>query len=171
MWKFIKLCLKIITGISDATTLLNAVTAKVGLITFLGLEFLNYARKSMIYEVNYLKKMWFEEKSVEIFPNPQWKDFDNLPTSYEAWVSIRKGKISGRLVGGNHYSFFQLLNTSYSMEFNESIVLFETYKYNKRKIHQCLYQMKLHGLFDKISGLIIGYCILGHLITPLIHFL
>lgn len=150
---------KIITGISDATTLLNAITAKTKMITFVGLEFLNYAQQPMIYEIDHLKKMWFKGSDVEIEPNPNWKDFDNLPTSYKNWISIRRGKVSGKLVGGNHYSFFQLLHTPYSMGFDDSIVLFETYKYNKRKIHQCLYQMKLHGVFDKINGLIMGYCL------------
>jgi len=42
---------KVITGISDATTLLNPIYAKTGLITFLGPEFTDFALEPMTYEV------------------------------------------------------------------------------------------------------------------------
>jgi muramoyltetrapeptide carboxypeptidase len=150
---------KVITGISDATTLLTAITAKTGLITFLGSEFTDFGLEPMEFEIGWMKKAWFEGRMGEIKPNPKWRDFDGLPTSYAGWQTIRPGKTKGRLVGGNFSSFFQLLHTPYAPELNDSILLFETYKWPKRAIHQGIVLLRLHGLLDRIGGMIVGYCL------------
>lgn len=149
---------KIVCGISDATTLLDAITAKTGLITFLGTEFFTHAKEDMSYEFEYMEKAWLVGEIGEIKPNPNWINFDKFPTSYKGWQTIRSAKATGRLIGGNFSSYAQLLNTEYMPELEGNILLMETYMLSKKQIHKALMQLRLKKVFDKISGFIIGYC-------------
>jgi muramoyltetrapeptide carboxypeptidase len=74
-------------------------------------------------------------------------------------MGVKPGKAKGRLAGGNFTSFYQLLDTPYAMKFEQAIMVMETYRFKKRGIHQALQKLRLHGLFDQISGLILGYCL------------
>lgn len=150
---------KIITGISDATTLLSAITAKTKLITFLGIEFLDFATHDKQYELSYLKKAWFDGTIGEIKNNPQWCDLKHTPTNYKQWQTIRGGSAEGQLMGGNSESFIQLLDTPYALFFPESILFLETYKLPKKKIHKTLMQLRLRNVFEKTNGIILGYCL------------
>jgi len=149
---------KIICGISDATTILNAITAKTGLITFLGMEYLTFAEEEMDYEFEYMQKAWFKGEIGEIKENLNWRNLDNCPTKYNGWQTIKPGQAEGRLIGGNFSSYAQLLNTEYMTELNDNILMMETYMFNKKQIHKSLMQLRLKGVFNKVSGLIIGYC-------------
>jgi len=150
---------KIIAGISDATTILSAITARTQLITFLGLEFLDFAAHDMEYELHYLEKAWFEGTIGAVNGNPKWHDLNNTYTNYKTWQTIRSGSAEGRLIGGNSASFMQLLGTKYELLLPESILFLETYKLPKKQIHKTFMQLKLHGFFDKIQGLLLGYCL------------
>ncbi len=149
---------KIVCGISDATTLLDAITAKTGLITFLGTEFFTHAKEDMSYEYEYMEKAWFLGEIGEIKPNPNWTNFDKFPTRYKEWRTIRPGRATGRLIGGNFSSYAQLLDTEYMPELNGNILIMETYMFHKKQIHKALMQLRLKRVFEKISGFIIGYC-------------
>jgi muramoyltetrapeptide carboxypeptidase len=150
---------KVIAGISDATTLMNPILAKTGLITFLGLEFLDFAEQSMPYEVDSIKKAWFDGELGEIRANPQWRNFDGLPTAYRERLTIREGQASGQIVGGNYSSFAQLCHTEYLPDLEGAILVVEHYLNGKAGIHRSFAQLRLWGVLDKIKGLIIGYCL------------
>ena len=158
-YELIKQNPKIICGISDATTLLNSITAKTGLITFLGIEFLDFENQPMTYEVEYIKRAWLEGSIGEIKPNPNWRDFENNPTSYRGWQCIREGNVEGVLIGGNFSSFAQLYHTEYMPKVEGSIITMECFRFSKKAVHQSLSQLRLWGTFDKINGLIVGYCL------------
>ncbi len=150
---------KIIAGISDATTLLSPITAKTGLVTFLGFEWLDFGLYDMPYHLDSIKRAWFDGTVGAIEANPNWRDLKGTFTSYSSWQTIRPGVAEGPLVGGNSESFIQLLATPYELSLPNQILFVETYKQPKKRIHKTLMQLKLHGLFDKISGLIMGYCV------------
>lgn len=150
---------KIISGISDATTLLSSITAKTGLVTFLGLEFLDFASHDMDYEVDSITQQWFSGAVPKFEPNPDWRELDNTFTTYAGWQTIRPGKAEGRLVGGNLESFLQLVGTEYELSFPHKILFFETYKLPKKQIHKALMQLKMRGVFEGANGLIMGYCL------------
>lgn len=158
-YELIKQHPKVIAGISDATTLLNPIFAKTGLITFLGPEFTDFALEPMTYEIESMKQAWFDGNMGDIKPNPNWRDFDGLPTSYKGWATIRPGVAEGHIIGGNYSCFTQLYHTEYAPDITGSLLVVECYKYSKRDIHGALARLKFWGAFDKISGLIIGYCI------------
>jgi len=149
---------KIVCGISDGTTLLNSITAKTGLVTFLGMEFFEYANREMKYEFEYMKKAWFDGRIGEVKPNPNWTNFDQLPTRYAGWRTIKPGAAEGRLVGGNFLCFAQLMNTPYMPELTGNILVVETYNQHKKQIHRSLMRLRITGAFKEISGLVIGYC-------------
>lgn len=80
-YELIKKHPKIITGISDATTLLNPIFAKTGLMTFLGLEFTDFGRMPMMYEIQQIKKTLFAGEIGAVEENSAWHDFQNNPTT------------------------------------------------------------------------------------------
>ncbi len=150
---------KVLTGISDATTLLNAINRKTGLVSFLGMELTDFGIEEMDYEIEWMRKVWFEEGPINYWQNSNWRDFDNLPNRYRGWREIKPGRAEGKLVGGNLSSFYSLLNTPYMPETKDNILVIETYKLAKKQIHQALQALRLKGFLDEISGLIIGYLI------------
>ncbi|HLC48848.1 MAG TPA: S66 peptidase family protein [Candidatus Andersenbacteria bacterium] len=150
---------KIISGISDATTLLTAITAKTGLVTFLGLEILDYADYKMNYTTQAMQNAWFDGGPQTIQPNPNWKELKENFTRYTGWQTIREGVATGQLFGGNSESYIQLLNTPYELRIPQGILFLETYKLPKKQIHKTLIQLQLRGILDDIAGLIVGYCL------------
>ena len=154
-YELIKKNPKIITGISDATTLLSAITAKTGPITFL--EILDFADRDMPYTLESIRRMLFDGTPGEIHANPNWKEFDGITHAYTGWQSIKPGVAEGVLVGGNIQSFMQLVGTEYELSSAGAIVFFEAYKLPKKQIHKSLMQLKLRGYFDIVAGMVVGY--------------
>lgn len=151
---------KIITGISDCTTLLNPLHAKTGLITFHGFEFSSFGYPdSRPFETVSLKQTFFDGRVGELHPNPSWRDWRDTPTSYSGWSTFREGTATGHLIGGNYSGFSHSLHTPYLPELEGALLFLEAYKFDKRDLHSALTSLRLHGVFDKIAGLIMGYCV------------
>lgn len=150
---------KVVAGLSDSSTLLNAITAKTGLLTFHGFELMDFAHHDMAYTTQNLKQIWFDEWSGDYRPNPGWRDLEGDPTTYSGWREIKPGRATGTAVGGNSDAFMQLVGTPYCPPMDGSILFLETYRLQKRHIQALLATLKLKGAFDSIQGLIIGYCL------------
>ncbi len=150
---------KIISGISDATTILNPIFVKTGLITFLGLEFTMFGWLPMDYTYEQIEKTWFEGTLKEVTLNPKWKNYDDLPTTYNGWQTIRPGTAKGRIIGGNLGSITYLSGTDYYPSLDQNIFVFEGYRMHKKAIHHRLISMRLRGEFKRLSGIIVGYCL------------
>lgn len=148
---------KIIAGISDSTTLLTPITDRTGLITFHGIEFLQYAEYDMQYQVETLQRAWFDGSLGQYSQNDGWKDLKGHKSSYTGWESFQKGSAVGEIVGGNSTCFQYFLNTDYQPDMAGKILVLEGYMKPKREIHRLLMQYKIRRAFDEISGLIIGY--------------
>lgn len=148
---------KIISGISDGTTLLTPITKNTGLITFLGLEFLQYAAFDMAYQVESIEHAWFNGALGKIRPNSDWKDLKGFYNEYSGWQAIQKGTAEGIITGGNATCFGYFLNTKWQPDLKDKILVLEGYKKSKREIHRILKEYKIRGAFDDISGLILGY--------------
>jgi muramoyltetrapeptide carboxypeptidase len=150
---------KILAGLSDSSTLLNAVTARTGLVTFHGFELLDFTQHEMPYTTRSIKQVWFDQWSGEYHPNPDWRDLEGDKTTYAGWRVIKPGSGRGAAVGGNSDAFMQLVGTDYCPPLDGSILFLETYRLQKRHIQALLATLKLRGVFDSIHGLIIGYCL------------
>jgi muramoyltetrapeptide carboxypeptidase len=151
---------KIVAGISDSSTLLNAITAKSGLITYHGFEFLDYAGdRDLTYAEGSLREVLFEGHPRNYRPNPCWRDFEDEITSYRGWRAIRHGEATGKAVGGNSDAVRQLFGTQYLSPLAGNILVIESYRLQKRHLDATFNELRLRGAFDGLAGMIIGYCL------------
>lgn len=97
---------------------------------------------------------------------------ENSPESFESLLSIlekgtvkhtwmasnrnKNGEASGKLVGGNMSIVYSLLGTPYCPNFENNILFFEDLSEQVYHIDRMIQAFKLAGVFEQISGLIIG---------------
>jgi len=141
---------KILVGFSDITSLLNAIYAKTGLITFHGpvgkVDWTDYTtkhfRKGLSYQDPY---------TLDIPKNDLCEDCNSLSV-------ISPGKATGRLLGGNLSVLTAMMGSDYTPDWEGNILLLEDIGEDVYRIDRMLTQLKLNGVFDKISGLVFGQC-------------
>ncbi|MDQ0592238.1 muramoyltetrapeptide carboxypeptidase [Chryseobacterium ginsenosidimutans] len=68
----------------------------------------------------------------------------------------KRGIIAGELVGGNLALIYALLGTKYSFDFRGKILFIEDIGENFYALDRMIMSLELAGVFNKISGLIIG---------------
>lgn len=68
----------------------------------------------------------------------------------------RAGFAEGRLVGGNLALVYALLGTKYGFKFDNSILFIEEVGENFYALDRMITSLKLAGVFNKISGLVVG---------------
>tara|TARA_R110000868_G_scaffold8205_3_gene42515 strand:- start:111357 stop:112388 length:1032 start_codon:yes stop_codon:yes gene_type:complete len=148
---------KIFVGFSDITSLLLAIHAKTGLITFhgpMGIE------PWPAFTVDNLKQVLFEGKALT-FKNPKPKidkQVDNIKTdSYETHV-VRSGTATGKLLGGNLTVLTALLSTQYQPDWKESILFVEDVGVSYYQIDRMLAQLQSAGVLKQIKGFVFGEC-------------
>lgn len=150
---------KIFLGISDGTTLLNPIFSKTGLITYHGpdLIFTFGLPMSPIIKENLIKTL-FEGKEGQLSPNQNWKGLDKLNKNkkYQGWRCIRKGKASGRLIGGNITCLENLDNTEFRPDYKKAILFLEAYMVSIEDIDMVLTHFRQAKVFSEINGLILG---------------
>ncbi len=139
---------KIFIGVSNPTILLNAINTMTGLITFHG--------PSIVWDFG-------EENGLCKFTdNHLWSEICNgnkkhiIKDEDHTWISLKKGKASGELVGGNLISIQTLLGTKYEPDWNEKIFFFEDIGKQIERIDLMLTHFEDAGVFNKINGMIIG---------------
>ncbi|WP_371068973.1 S66 peptidase family protein [Sediminibacillus sp. JSM 1682029] len=161
---------KIVMGYSDVTALLLSLYAKTGLATFYGpaiipsfgefpemlpkgLEFFQHVvtkQKNAPYTLEIPEK-WTDEMLDWHTQNRAKKMYIN-----EGWNCLREGKTTGKLIGGNLNTMSGFLNTEYFPDLTDSILFIED-SFKDMAVEERLFSMlKVSGIFDKISGLIVG---------------
>lgn len=68
----------------------------------------------------------------------------------------KQGTIEGELVGGNLALIYALLGTKYSFDFKDKILFIEDIGENFYALDRMIMSLELAGVFNKISGLIVG---------------
>ena len=68
----------------------------------------------------------------------------------------KQGTIEGELVGGNLALIYALLGTKYSFDFKDKILFIEDIGENFYALDRMIMTLELAGVFNKISGLIVG---------------
>lgn len=142
-YKVIKKHPKPIMGYSDITVLLETIYKKTGIITFHGPSFLSFGG-------NYGEKCMQEFKKAFVE-----KDFSDFLDS--KLKCIRKGDCKGRIIGTNLECSLYIMNTKYFPNLKNNIFAVERYITSVSETYNHFYQLKQLGVFDKISGLLIGY--------------
>ncbi|MEG2893286.1 MAG: LD-carboxypeptidase [Clostridium sp.] len=161
---------KIIIGYSDVTALLLGIYAKTGVTTYYGPaiaasfgEFPPFVDETYQYFSNILveakdypytlptPKMWTDE-----FIN--WVEQDSGKTGNpNKLVTLQGGKSTGRLIGGNLNTISGIWGTPYMPEIRDGdILLIEDCLKDAATIERSFSHLKLSGIFNKISGLILG---------------
>lgn len=160
-WDLIRENPKIITGISDSTTILAPITEKTGLITYHGTEFIKtWGLGLSKFEVNNIKATWFNgNPNKTVKHNKDWSILKptDVKESTQIWQVFRHGKASGRLCGGNITCTMFLDGTEYGNDYSNKILILEAYDWKDESLHAGLNALRLRGVFKQIKGLILGY--------------
>jgi len=137
---------KPILGFSDVCVLLNAITAKTHLVTFHGP---NVAGK--LFETRHA--------NLSLLTNEHHSTTLNVLGNTESVNTkvIRGGVAEGRLFGGNLTTFvLGLLGSPYMPQFEQGIFFWESASERPQIIDQYLAALRNAGMFNKLSGMIIG---------------
>lgn len=141
-YKLIRSNPKIIIGYSDITNLILAITKKTGLITFHG------PNLSKFFQINSVSKKFL----ISLITKQKTK----LPKDFKV---IKHGSASGKLLGGNLFVINSLAATDYNIDFKNAILFWEDIDEGLSTIEFQLNQLKLNGILDKISGMVIGHIV------------
>ncbi|MCC7570732.1 LD-carboxypeptidase [Candidatus Micrarchaeota archaeon] len=176
---------KTVCGFSDMTTLLNAINAKTGLVTYYGptFNFFGVPKSEKIEEtINSFYQCLFVEGNYKIMPSEKW--FDKIKTNnikimpsdspaepssvdfvYQGkdfrnegyWV-INEGETEGGIIGGNLDTLNIIKGTEYMPNPEGRILLVEDtyYEYFLRYFNRYLQALLNLPEFKKIAGLVIG---------------
>lgn len=144
---------KVIVGYSDVTSLLLAINAKTGLITFHGPVGTSEWKD---FSVKYFKSILMDGKMVSM-NNPK-KVEDTLTQIDDRVNTIRKGKAKGRLLGGNLTVLTTIIGSGYLPEWDDSILFLEEVNEGIYRVDRMLTQMKLAGILDQLNGFVFGKC-------------
>ncbi|MCF7798069.1 MAG: LD-carboxypeptidase [Lentisphaeria bacterium] len=144
---------KIIMGYSDITSLLIAIYAKTGVVTFHGPVGISTWNE---YSTDFVKQILFDGKMVTM-ENPR-KIGDNLTQTDDRILTITPGTTKGRLVGGNLSVLTAMLGSDYLPDWKNAILFLEEVGEDIYRVDRMLTQLKLAGVLDQISGFVFGKC-------------
>lgn len=143
---------KIIMGFSDITSLLNAIYAKTGLVTFHGpVGNSSWGPFSMKYVKSVLMDPDHYNSDENVF-----KPYDRIK---DAPVVIRPGKAKGVLVGGNMAVLTAMMGSDFLPSWENKILFLEETAEEPYRLDRMITQLKLAGVLDRISGFVFGKCI------------
>ena len=168
-YEYIKKHPKIIIGFSDITALLLAIYAKTGLVTFYGPDiassfgelppFADWTFESFNSFVNGISVPYNYEMPIAWTDEfIDWSEQDRSKEQYSnQWVCVKQGTCQGRLIGGNLNTMEGFFGTEYMPVINKGDILFiEDAEKDAYTIERSFSLLKLAGVFDKVSGIILG---------------
>jgi muramoyltetrapeptide carboxypeptidase len=138
---------KIFVGYSDITALQLAIFKKTGLVTFSGpmLAVDIYSNFDGFAEDFFWRILTSREKKIEI-KNPNGVELNTL----------KSGKATGTLLGGNLSLIASIMGTKYQPSFNDSVLVIEDIGEEPYRIDRYLSQLKNSGVLYKINACILG---------------
>lgn len=161
---------KLVVGYSDVTAILLALFAKTGITTFYGPalvpsfgEFEPLVNDTYRYFERYF--MHESEPPYEVPMPPFWSDepVNWLEKTTEKglfkneWMTGRSGVAEGRLIGGNMNTMYGFIGSTYFPEIEQGdILLIEDCMKDASIVEKNFAMLKVHGVFDKVSGIILG---------------
>jgi muramoyltetrapeptide carboxypeptidase len=138
---------KVLLGFSDITSLLIAITAKTGLITFHG-PVGNSGWND--FTTDYFTRVLIK-KEATIYSYPE---ADN-----DAHYTINSGKAEGVLIGGNLTVLAGIIGSDYLPSWENKILFLEETGEEPYRIDRMLTQLKLAGVLNNIKGFVFGKCV------------
>ncbi len=150
-YEMIKQNPKILVGFSDITSLLLAIYAKTGLITFHG-----PVGKSdwTDYTTQHFKEILSGNRAATLdIPS---KD---ICSNCDAHQVITPGKATGRLLGGNLSVLTAMIGSDYLPDWENNILFLEDVGEDIYRIDRMITQLKISGILEQLSGFIFGQCV------------
>lgn len=161
---------KIVIGYSDVTAILLALYAKTNIPTYYGPALIpSFGEFEPLVSITYRYfEQYFCHATVpyKIEPSPFWSDEKINWLTYSGtrkklymneWRAIGSGKVVGRLIGGNNNTMYGFIGTPYFPAIKEGdILLIEDSAKSIDIVEKNLAMLKLHGIFDKVSAILIG---------------
>ena len=138
---------KIFIGYSDITSLHLAIWQKTGVVTFSGsMVAVEMGKGIDQFTENFFWKTLTSIEPIGILSNP-----DNVPIKV-----FNHGKSEGRLLGGCLSLINVLLGTPYCPEYKDAILFIEDIDEEPYRVDRYLAQLKLAGILNQVSGIIVG---------------
>lgn len=166
---------KIIVGHSDVTSILLAINEKCGFPTFYGPNLVtsfshktyyqDCALNSFLNIINHSESYTILKPEYYTVESPNWytteeefnKNLENEKAILNEWKTVVPGVTKGRLIGGNTDNFTLLYGNHYCSEVQDGDILFlENINEEADFFERAISSLYIHGIFDKISGLILG---------------
>jgi muramoyltetrapeptide carboxypeptidase len=144
---------KLLIGFSDITALHMAFAARAGFTTIHGP---NAASSWGDLSWNAFRSLTFDG-AVPVYRNPEGTE-DRLVQRIGRIRTLRGGKASGRLLGGNLTVLTALMGTSYLPDFSGAILFLEDTDEAEYRIDRMLTQLSLGGVLGKVAGVVFGQC-------------
>ena len=142
---------KFLGGFSDVTALINAVHAKTGLVTFhapVGESEWNP------FSVEHFRGTVMEARALTL-RNPVDRG-DSLVPRDNRITTIRSGRASGPLVGGNLAVLTSLAGSPYLPSFDGAMLFLEEVNEHIYRVDRMLSTLKLMGALDRLAGVVLG---------------
>ncbi|MEL6791329.1 MAG: LD-carboxypeptidase [Pseudomonadota bacterium] len=142
---------KVFMGYSDITTLLNAITAKTGLVTFHG------PNANTVWDpftTSAMRAVLFDGKALTM-RNPAQAD-GTLAVRNNRIQTITKGQAAGPVFGGNLTLFAGLLGTSWFPDTAGALIFLEEVGEYIYRCDRLINQLALAGAFDGVAGIVLG---------------
>jgi len=135
---------KIFVGYSDISALSSAILAKSGVISFSGpMVAIDMGENFDAYSEDMLWRMLMGQPTVD---NPTGQPL----------VVYKKGSAEGFIFGGTLTVLLPYFGTSYVPDLEGAILVLEDIGENIGKLDRHFHQLRYQGVFDKISGLVLG---------------
>jgi muramoyltetrapeptide carboxypeptidase len=144
---------KVLVGYSDITSLLNAVYARSGLVSFHGP--MGVSRWTP-YPLEHFRRLLFDAEAIE-FSNPVGTGGD-LVQREDRVRTITPGTARGRLVGGNLSVLAGIVGSGYVPPWEGSILFLEDVDEGIHRMDRMLTQLALAGVLGTIRGFVFGKC-------------
>ena len=144
---------KVLLGFSDVTSLLIALYARCGLVTFHGPT----GNSSWnTFTAGYVRRLLMEGEAVT-FENPAERG-DNLTPVENRIQTIMAGTARGRLVGGNLTVLSSILGSGYLPDWDGHILFVEDVGEDIYRVDRMLTQLDLAGVLQSLTGFVFGRC-------------
>ncbi|WP_150291718.1 S66 peptidase family protein [Sphingobium estronivorans] len=144
---------KLLIGFSDITALHLAFAARAGFVTIHGP---NAASSWPRFSWDAFRALAFDGATPTLV-NPEGRE-DRLAQRSGRIRTLRGGRASGRLLGGNLTVLSTLMGTPWLPDFDGAILFVEDVSEQPYRIDRMLTQLSLAGLLGKVAGVVFGQC-------------
>jgi len=143
---------KVFLGYSDITAMHLAIARKVGMVTFHGPTMLSGFTD---YTIENLKRALFDKQPLGALTNPAEA---NALRPRHKLRTIRGGRASGRLIGGNLSLILATMGTPFEVDTRGKIFFIEDVEEQPYSVDRMLTNLRLAGKLQAAAGIVFGEC-------------